>query len=1074
MAYLSNEIHRDGTSQIKRLAKALLPDYAKLNERSVNEYLHLLYNLAKHIIYYDSSNSPAGYWHDFLADFSDLNMVKAKLTELEKSADSKPHLALIISFLNLLEYANADLNKITGKHLEFFYNKVLRIARNSAKADKVHILFELAKNAKTAKLTKGALLDAGKDEDKNPKYYKLTNEIVVNQSEISSLRSVFVDKNNSYKLYSASVANSQDGKGKAFTEENATWKAFGETQVDYTESERTMSDAPVGFAIASPLLLLSSGNRTIKLTIACRTTLNQSKIFQNNFKVYITGEKDWIECKWISGSLKMSGKTDLIDSTAVYYNGDLEIEVKLDADAKSAIAFNSDLHSGGYKSSWPILKFILNPESTDYPYFLLSKIEVTSVKVTTEVSGFRNFILKNKQGIVDTSKPFLPFGPSPHVGSYFDISSSELSSKNIDSAKITVLWDNIPQSTLGTYYGSYFSGSPDINNDSFKTKISIYNNAQWTNLASGEQSLFDGINAADSHELNLSSAFKQNLSELLLSRTSSGNQIRIELSDLQSISGSEITELKAFGHQEYTNLYTEAAIKKALAETVTEFSSVTFPNEPYTPQLKDFSIYYESSDIINLDSITPTGQVFNIEPFGYHQIESESTNYNLLPNIENAGNFYIGIKSIVPPQNIRVLFQLAEGSGIISSVDKEESVSWSYLSKDGWSELSSLEIVTETTSNLQKSGIIEFTIGEDAVGGNSRFVDAGSLYWIKGTIESRPEQICELIQLYSNAAIAELNISKNKKPKIKSLPAKTISKLVKKNASIKKVNQPYSSFGGRQSESDTLYYTRVSERLRHKNRQIAPWDFEHAVLQEFPDVYKVKCLNHADAVSNSSPGSLTLLIISNLRNNVTANPLEPSISYGTLNSIKKIVEKYVSPFVSINVENPTYEQLLVDFKVGFHPGYDGGYYGNLLNEEIKKFLSPWAYDEGKDIVFGGKVYRSDILWFIENLSYVDYVTEFKLYHIYNSPSKTGIDYMQVENDFIVRDYTGKGIKEMEIGSTFIVGYESEIATAASPRSILVSAPKHRIEVINPGEYTCTGNIYGGIGKMAIEINFDVY
>jgi hypothetical protein len=48
------------------------------------------------------------------------------------------------------------------------------------------------------------------------------------------------------------------------------------------------------------------------------------------------------------------------------------------------------------------------------------------------------------------------------------------------------------------------------------------------------------------------------------------------------------------------------------------------------------------------------------------------------------------------------------------------------------------------------------------------------------------------------------------------LPASTISKLIKPNAAIKSVTQPYASFGGQMKEESNSFYTRVSERLRLK------------------------------------------------------------------------------------------------------------------------------------------------------------------------------------------------------------------------------------------------------------------
>ena len=78
--------------------------------------------------------------------------------------------------------------------------------------------------------------------------------------------------------------------------------------------------------------------------------------------------------------------------------------------------------------------------------------------------------------------------------------------------------------------------------------------------------------------------------------------------------------------------------------------------------------------------------------------------------------------------------------------------------------------------------------------------------------------------------------------------------------------------------------------------------------------------------------------------------------------------------------NPLYEQIKVEFEVEFTET-DWGYYADLLEQDIIKFLSPWAFEDGKDIVFGGKIHRSVILNFVEERDYVDFVAEFKMYHI---------------------------------------------------------------------------------------------
>lgn len=70
---------------------------------------------------------------------------------------------------------------------------------------------------------------------------------------------------------------------------------------------------------------------------------------------------------------------------------------------------------------------------------------------------------------------------------------------------------------------------------------------------------------------------------------------------------------------------------------------------------------------------------------------------------------------------------------------------------------------------------------------------------------------------------------------------------------------------------------------------------------------------------------------------------------------------------------------MVQMSVGLKVGYDGVYYGNLFNQEIKVFFFFWVFEEGKDIVFGGKIYCFVIFGFVESWEYVDFVIVFNLY-----------------------------------------------------------------------------------------------
>jgi hypothetical protein len=257
----------------------------------------------------------------------------------------------------------------------------------------------------------------------------------------------------------------------------------------------------------------------------------------------------------------------------------------------------------------------------------------------------------------------------------------------------------------------------------------------------------------------------------------------------------------------------------------------------------------------------------------------------------------------------------------------------------------------------------------------------------------------------------------------------TISKLNIPVTEVKKVIQPFESFGGRGAESPSSFYTRVSERLRHKDRAINIWDYEHLVLEAFPEIYRVKCLNHTQYEPGSTgdgiyrelaPGHVTLVTVPDKQFYNMTDPLKPYTSLGLLQEISQFLGKRISCFIRLHVHNPRFEEVRVNLKVRFYDGFDQTWYTNLLQESILRFLSPWAFPEGGNPTFGGKVYKSVIIDFVEEQPYVDYVTDVLLFHDIGGIKGTA-DRNEIEGSMAV--------------------------------SILVSVPadQHLITVINPSE-----------------------
>ena len=54
---------------------------------------------------------------------------------------------------------------------------------------------------------------------------------------------------------------------------------------------------------------------------------------------------------------------------------------------------------------------------------------------------------------------------------------------------------------------------------------------------------------------------------------------------------------------------------------------------------------------------------------------------------------------------------------------------------------------------------------------------------------------------------------------------------------------------------------------------------------------------------------------------------------------------------------------------------------NNFKKDIAKYLAPWAFDNNQGITFGNALYESEVIYYIENLDYVDFVNSFEMRHV---------------------------------------------------------------------------------------------
>ncbi|MEM8900331.1 MAG: hypothetical protein AAGC85_19605, partial [Bacteroidota bacterium] len=350
------------------------------------------------------------------------------------------------------------------------------------------------------------------------------------------------------------------------------------------------------------------------------------------------------------------------------------------------------------------------------------------------------------------------------------------------------------------------------------------------------------------------------------------------------------------------------------------------------------------------------------------------------------GRIHIGIRDIQPGEEVELSLQLVNPEGINSSLPLVDS--WYYLRQNEWRWLDTAKyILNDETEGLRKAGKLLLKLPTDITDEDTLLTEG--FFWFRVDIF----QQSGVIDIPVSARTPQVSIQFSERQSdferlVKPLPMGSLNKPLKNDATLKSVTQYYPSFGGKIAEKSTNFYTRVSEHLRHKGRGIALFDYERLILDQFPEIFRVKCIRHMlpnsqPALGNNNdytiaPGFVTIAVIPSLINKTFANPFQPKADLSVLKRIEQFLQQKISPFVNVCVLNPMYESIRVSSSIAFREGFSPIFYKQELAQEISRFLAPWAFDDGAEIVFGGKMYASSLIQFIEKRRYVDFVKDFRI------------------------------------------------------------------------------------------------
>lgn len=971
--------YREGKSQMQRFLAELDPGNLELHDFDLFDWLLFANNFAQRVNYFDKDDNttPKGNWGNFFLG-DDANAVprresveyksmKKQVTDLisqfEQDSNLTPHLTLFVCFLKLLDFSKKAFNNLTKRHLDFYYNEILQIEKNEAKPDKVYVIFELAKKALQEKIPGGTLLDGDKDANGKKRVYKTEEELIANQAKVAEIKS-FLNDVKKRELKMAPVANSADGLGDKLPQEGNYWWPFG-YNTDETVSDKSiykeLPKAKLGFSLASSLFDLKEGERTVTVKIDFVKNSTQklqnlsAEEIENNIKVLCSGEKDWL-----SGIvLKCVRNTE----------DQLELSFTLTKDFPAVVPYKKEVLLQTYQTGFPVVRFMIEGEKYYALYEALSEKLVKNIEIGVDVKGVKSLQIENDSSTLSAEKPYYPFTAQPVKGSNFYIKCPEMFSKKWENADITINWKNAPDSITDLYSGYVIQPNQNISVKDFEA------------LEGPSVVRSDAYFTADTALLDKEVWRERGNDVQLFKKVESGYQTQFSIHNTSDDSGTgesiRLTLNQSALQDVYPKLYT-------LALSSNPDKKKLVPNEPYIPFAEDIELNYSAREnaysYLSKDSSGEASKskgvlVYHEDVFGQYEKEVETK--SIVPVHENGGELYIGLEAM-PQTTVSLLIQMLEGSEnpLVDTFDEKEFIEWHILSNNTWIDLSENILKNETRKFLE-SGIVKFKIPKNINTNHTRLTDG--LVWIRAKSKRSYDAVCKIQGIYTQAVVATFQNQDNDLAHLNNgLQANTISKLITRVPQVKSVNQPYNSFDGKYKEADTEFYRRVSERLRHKHRAITQWDYENLVLQEFPEVFKVKCLNHTSEKSYMAPGHVTLMVVPNIKNKNAFDVYQPRVSRVSLNKIQNYVNDLNTMHVKAQVINPNYKEAKVQATVKIFEKYDEVFYMKQLDEDIKKYISPWAFTDSKDIDFNVQLNINHLINYLEQLYYVDYIDEIKI------------------------------------------------------------------------------------------------
>lgn len=1064
--------------------------------------------IAKHIKFFNANNHPEGHFDQLLLTIAELWELYRKDKAYHPDKNMEPSQALLFTFIENLHTTGRHFNESWHQFTSWYLNEFLNVNPLPIAGDKVWL--EFRKNVPENVLIKEGFGFAVKDSNNEPVFYRLTEDLTVNDIEIDGIYSLFFEKDRnrepaaklnfvtSVKIHDLLASPGRDG------------------QMMFSKNQDAHLSKALGIVISSPALLLREGKRSVRITL---TSENQKwsqhldKIVQSLKKHYTElFEKSKDEHRWL---LEVTAK---YKELAIHHPklGDhyrrLEAAFRWKAEECDRLfrqydhkskdgneellfrdVFNNILYlsisttegwrqipeclvrkindntlllaftlpedfpatTGGnkiqhtYTSDNPALSILLNFDAWLYAYSWMKDFLLSKVTINTAVEGIGNLQVYNELGRVDNSKPFVPFGINTARGSWMAIGNYEMSIRHTKSIGLRIRWNQLPSDPRGLagHYSGYDNGTT---NRSFTVKTNYLTDYKWYDTA--------GKNTYYLFATTPETPGGEPYPESKLARRSTFDDIQ-----MKGMSPVRVSE----DEYEYTINARSGFVRLTLDKPVSGFGEELYRrifteqmmanarkkkkyptiNPPIAPVIEKITLSYESEDVIDLRN-------------PHHADGSAVYQVSPLGYITAAR---------AQKQSIPLAFSLDKDANLLISLKNVKGgetfcmyLDFSVISNEYFKDqLPSIRMYWGNGTSweeIPQGSVIKDETDRMLVSGcmtlrfpenmSASLFDAEGLLWIRAAIEKNEQHIPQLAAIYTNVGKVVLEIDELDGDKWKYFKTLNGELSPEKNLpGIASFKRITNFYAGRERESTRDMQMRVSEYVTHRGRAVTPRDYERIALQEFGDLGRVKFLPGFQ--SSSQAGKSVTLAVIPMPQPGDKNYCKPVVTSGFLAKVERYLEKRTTAYVTeVNVINPVYEELIVKCIANVKKEYHLAMFGTILKDLLDELIAPWQ--KKREIPsFGQEISVSEVFNKLHALDFIADIEHLSIIRV--SETKDPSDY---DEWFELGEFRNR---------------EKDIIRPRFPHSIFVPSAEHIIELNLPHDHSTMDTF--GLGEMKVGRTF---